>query len=161
MSMGEDRDRRLEDLYQEIILEHSRRPDHFGVLRDRTHHAQGRNPLCGDEIAVSVRIEKGRIGEIRFQGQACAIAKASASIMGANLEGRLIEEARTQVERFLETMRGRSGDGVYGTPDEMAALFGVRRFPARIKCATLGWLALLAALDQRDSVSTEDLEAKA
>lgn len=145
---------KLEDLYQEIILDHSRRLVHFGVLRERTHHADGRNPLCGDEIAVSVKIEKGFIEGIRFQGQACAIAKASASIMSGTMEGSTVDEARHCAERFLEVMRpvpcGPEGD----TPPEMAALMGVKRFPARVKCATLAWHAFLAALEDRGSVSS-------
>lgn len=159
--MSGDRDLSLEDLYQEIILEHSRRPDHFGVLRDRTHHANGRNPLCGDEIAVSLRIEKGRVEEVCYQGQACAIAKASASIMGGTLQGCLVEEARAKAGRFLEAMRSDSSERAEDKTTEMAALIGVRRFPARVKCAVLGWQAFLAALDKRDSVSTEDVEAPA
>jgi nitrogen fixation NifU-like protein len=148
----------LEDLYQEIILENSRRPENFGVLKDRTHHADGRNPLCGDEIAVSLRVDGGQIEEIRFQGQACAIAKASASIMTRWLAGRPVEEAKARAERFLGVMRSDVGDEEITKNPELAALTGVKRFPARVKCAALAWRALLAAMEEQASATSEDTE---
>lgn len=148
---------RLEDLYQEIILEHSRSPHNFGPLKERSHFADGRNPLCGDEISISLRLADSEIETIRFQGQACAIAKASASIMTDLLDGLTKERAVERARAFLLSIHG---DSVGNLPEanELSALLGIKRFPSRIKCATLPWRAFLAAIDGKSQASSEGVE---
>ena len=146
----------LQDLYQEIILDHNKRPRNFGPLEGATHHAEGNNPLCGDEIEVSLRVEDDRVAEIRFQGQGCAISKASASLMTIDLKGRTLEEAHAEVQRVISMLTDASADPLnLDEIGDLASLQGVRRFPARIKCATLSWHAFEAAVEGRDGVSTE------
>lgn len=145
----------IEDLYQEIILEHNKRPRNFGPLAGFTHRADGRNPLCGDEIKVVLRMEGDRIAAVHFQGQGCAISKASASMMTEAVAGRTAAEARAMAGRLLAALRPHGEDLVLERDGELAALLGVRKFPARIKCATLAWHALLCALEGGSSVSTE------
>jgi nitrogen fixation NifU-like protein len=146
----------LDDLYQEIILDHNRRPRNFGVLKDATHHADGHNPLCGDEITVFAHIEGDRIAEITFDGQGCAISKASGSLMTQRLKGRTLAEAR-EIMRDVRTLLTVPEDA---EPDleklgDIAALAGVRKFAVRVKCATLAWHTLEAALEGKADVSTE------
>lgn len=145
----------IEELYQEIILEHNRHPRHFGPLADATHRADGLNPLCGDEITVFLKVEDSRIAEIAFQGQGCAISKASASMMTELLAGLPVEAVRPEVERIIGAFRPGGPDLLLDADGEVASLLGVRSFPARIKCATLAWHAVLCALDGIESVSTE------
>jgi nitrogen fixation NifU-like protein len=135
----------LHDLYQEIILDHNKRPRHYGALAHATHSAEGYNPLCGDKIEVFLRIDDDRIADIRFECASCAICKASASIMTVALDGKSLDEAestRSEVERILTT----DTEVTLDTQGELAALAGVRKFPARIKCATLPWHTYQAAL---------------
>jgi nitrogen fixation NifU-like protein len=145
----------IEDLYQEIILEHNKRPRNFGPLADSTHQADGRNPLCGDELKISLKLENGRIAAIHFLGQGCAISKASASMMTEAVSGRTVEEAKKTAAKVLDAFKSQGEELVLEEDGELAALLGVRQFPARIKCATLAWHALLAALEGSRSVSTE------
>ena len=135
----------LHTLYQEIILDHNKRPRHYGALATATHNAEGYNPLCGDKVSVFVQIQSDRIVSLRFQCASCAICKASASIMMEVLQGHSIAEAdaiREEAERLL------TSDSCVTTDydSEMAALSGVRNFPARIKCAILPWDTLVNAL---------------
>ena len=135
----------LNNLYQEIILEHNKRPRHYGVLAGATHNAVGYNPLCGDRVSVFVQIQSNRVVSLRFQCASCAICKASASIMVEALQGQSILEAgviREQAERLLTSDSSVTID----CDGEMAALSGVRKFPARIKCAILPWDTLVNAL---------------
>jgi nitrogen fixation NifU-like protein len=128
----------LHDLYQEIILDHNKHPRHYGALAAATHRAEGYNPLCGDKVEVYLQIKDGRITDIRFECASCAICKASASMMAEALNGQSLEEAtllREAVERILKTETGATVEH----EGEIAALAGVRKFPARIKCATLPW----------------------
>jgi nitrogen fixation NifU-like protein len=145
----------IEDLYQDIILEHNKRPRNFGPLAGATCKADGRNPLCGDELQVSLKLEDGRISGIHFTGQGCAISKASASMMTEAISGRTVERARAMARKVLDALGPHGGDLILERDGEVAALLGVRKFPARVKCATLAWHALLCALDGGDSVSTE------
>ncbi|HSH09669.1 MAG TPA: SUF system NifU family Fe-S cluster assembly protein [Oceanipulchritudo sp.] len=145
----------IEDLYQEIILDHNKRPRNFGPLVGFTHRADGHNPLCGDEIKVSLVLSGDRIEKIHFQGQGCAISKASASMMTEAISGKRVEEARAIAERVISALKPYGEDLVLERDGDLAALLGVRKFPARIKCATLGWHALICALDRESSVSTE------
>ena len=144
----------LHDLYQEIILDHNKRPRHYGALAHATHSAEGYNPLCGDKIEVFFRIDDDRIADIRFECASCAICKASASIMTVALDGKSLDEAestRSEVERILTT----DTEATLDTQGELAALAGVRKFPARIKCATLPWHTYQAALRGEAKAVTE------
>lgn len=146
------------DLYQDIILEHNKRPHHFGVLADATHRADGHNPMCGDEVEVFLKVVEDRVVDVTFQGEGCAISKASASIMTDTLRGLRLPEVQAKLTEVHGILTG-SGE-VPGLDEvgELAALAGVRRFPARIKCATLAWHAVDAALKGKAETSTE-LEA--
>lgn len=145
----------LRELYQEIILDHYRKPRNFGPLEGANHQAAGHNPLCGDQCKVSLKVEPdGGIEEIHFEGAGCAISTASASLMTEAVRGRSVAEARKLFQRFhdLLTHKGEP-DGELG---ELEALAGVRDLPVRIKCATLPWHTLKAALEGHGGdVSTE------
>lgn len=146
----------LFELYQEIILDHNKRPRNFRAMEDHTHCAEGNNPLCGDEISVFVKLEGDRIADISFQGEGCAISRASASLMTTELKGKTVDEAKEELARVTGMFKGDDETPVsledYGN---IASLSGVRRFPARIKCATLAWHALDAAIEGKGEASTE------
>ena len=146
----------LTDLYQEVILDHNRRPRNFGPLDGANRDAKGHNPLCGDRLTLAVRVDGDRIAEIRFEGSGCAISKASASLMTEAVKGRPVAETEQLFRAFhdLVTSDPRS------TPDtsalgKLAVFGGVREFPVRVKCATLCWHTLRSALDDGNAVSTE------
>ena len=145
----------LRDLYQEVILDHNRRPRNFGALPSANHQAEGYNPLCGDKVTVFLDLEGGRIQDIAFQGAGCAISTASASLMTEALKGRTAEEAREIFQGFhglVTTGEGEDSEDL----GKLAVFSGVREFPMRVKCATLAWHTLLAALDEKSQpVSTE------
>lgn len=142
----------LDDLYQTLILEHNRSPRNFRDLAHPTGRAEGRNPLCGDAFAVSVRVADGAITDIGFSGQGCAISKASASMMTTAVRGKTLAEARELFNRFHGVVTGKPvGDdaeraSVRRVLGCLSAFSGVAAFPIRVKCATLAWHALLAAL---------------
>ena len=144
----------LRELYQETILEHSRKPRNYGELPSANHKAEGFNPLCGDHYTVFVNVEDGAIAEISFHGAGCAISKASASMMTQILKGKSTEEAEALFGRFHDLVTGSGGE-----PEalgKLAAFAGVSEFPLRVKCATLAWHAMRAALrGDQDAVSTE------
>ena len=149
----------LRDLYQETILDHGKNPRNFGKLDDANHEAQGHNPLCGDRLTVFVKTEGGRISEVTFEGNGCAISMASASLMGEALKGMPIDEADRVFRSFHELVTAESD----GTPVEdlgkLVVFSGVREFPVRVKCATLAWHTLRAALENQKGetlVSTEE-----
>ena len=142
----------LRDLYQEIILDHSRSPRNSGCLERPSGEARGDNPLCGDRITVQVRVEDERVVDIRFEARGCAISIASASMMTELIKGRNVTEARTAFEDFIARVTGSDGDDGLG---ELSALMGVRKFPARVKCATLPWHTFDAALQGGGEVTTE------
>lgn len=146
----------LRDLYQEVILEHSKAPRNFRELPEANHKAEGYNPLCGDHFTVYLNIEGDAIRDIAFQGSGCAISKASASMMTQILKGKTREEAASMFERFHRLVTGSSGS--QGKPEELgklAVFSGVSEFPVRVKCATLAWHTLQAALTGKQTVSTE------
>ncbi len=145
----------LHELYQEVILEHHKRPRNFRALPQCSHRAAGHNPLCGDEVEVYLAVRDGRIAEVTFQGQGCAISRASASLMTEVLTGKRIEEAHKVFAQVKDALTGNAPEAGMDEIGELAALQGVRRFPARIKCATLPWHAFEAALDGTRRVSTE------
>jgi nitrogen fixation protein NifU and related proteins len=145
----------LRDLYQEVILDHNRRPRNFGPLPAANRRAEGYNPLCGDKVTVFLDVEDGRIRDVAFQGSGCAISTASASLMTEALKGRTVEAARTLFEDFHDMVTTGAGEG---SPElgKLAVFGGVREFPMRVKCATLAWHTLLAALEEKDQpVTTE------
>ncbi|HMA17865.1 MAG TPA: SUF system NifU family Fe-S cluster assembly protein [Thermoanaerobaculia bacterium] len=148
----------LRDLYQEVILDHSKRPRNFGELAGANRRAEGYNPLCGDRETVFVRLENGVLKDVGFRGAGCAISTASASMMTDSLKGKTLEEADALFERFHDLITGNDGRTKPGEPDlgKLAVFSGVREFPVRVKCATLPWHTLKAALAGEDkTVSTE------
>jgi nitrogen fixation NifU-like protein len=144
----------LQDLYQEVILDHNRRPRNFRAL-EGGRKAEGFNPLCGDRLTVYVRVDDGVIVDAGFQGSGCAISKASASLMTEAVKGKTAAEAIALLGRFQEMITGRP-DSPVDQLGKLAALAGVRQFPVRVKCASLAWHTLHAALRATDEVvSTE------
>lgn len=147
----------LSDLYQDIILGHNKRPHNFGDLEPHTHEAEGYNPLCGDRLHVHVRDKDGRLEAVNFTGQGCAISKASASIMTDSVKGLDRPAVEQKIAEVLEILTGKDEPKVdLFEQGDIAALVGVRKFPPRVKCATLAWHTLAAALeDKPEAVSTE------
>lgn len=135
----------LHDLYQEIILDHNKRPRHYGVLAEYTHTAEGYNPLCGDKLNVYVKISGDQIEAIQFEAASCAICKASASMMMEALSGKTLDEAASSQKRVAELLTT-DIEADMAADGELAALVGVRKFPARVKCATLPWHTFESAL---------------
>jgi len=148
----------VRELYQEVILDHSRRPRNYGEPPECNHCAHGENPLCGDKITVFLTIKDGVVEKAAFDGRGCAISIASASLMTEMMTGMTVEDARDLFSRFHELV---AGDAVAAAADweeldKLAVLSGVRAFPVRVKCATLAWHTLNAALrDRADTISTE------
>ena len=136
----------LAAIYQELILDHYRRPRNKGALESADAEAERRNPLCGDEIVVQLAFEGDVVREARFTGRGCSISQASASMLTQALRGRTRAEADTLVRRFTALVHGDAEAGLDETLGELRALQGVARFPARIRCATLAWSALDEAL---------------
>ena len=155
MSIDATRDDfRLDDLYQEVILDHNRHPRNFRAIEGGCK-AEGFNPLCGDRLTVYLHIQDGVITDASFQGSGCAISKASASMMTESVKGKTTAEVEALFARF-QRMITAPADGTIDQLGKLAALAGVRQFPIRVKCATLAWHALHAALESRDdTVSTE------
>jgi len=146
----------LRGLYQEVILDHNRRPRNFGAIERPTHHADGHNPLCGDKLSLTLTVENGAIVNAMFQGSGCAISKASASLMTDAIKGKSVAEADTLFEAFHKMVTTPMDQ----EPDEsavgkLAVFSGVREFPARVKCASLAWHTLKAALAGAEITSTE------
>jgi nitrogen fixation protein NifU and related proteins len=144
----------IDELYQEIILDHSKRPRNMGRLENATATAEGFNPLCGDKLTLALRLENGVIKDVRFVGCGCAISTASASLMTEVLKGRTKEDAEKLFERFHQLLTSDSAEAA--DLGKLAVFSGVREFPARVKCATLAWHTLKAALENPgEKVSTE------
>lgn len=136
----------LEELYQSVILDHNRSPRNFRKLDDATSQAEGRNPLCGDVYQVWLKLDGDRIADASFQGQGCAISKASASLMTQAVKGKTVGEVRELFDRFHGVVTGvETGRSL---PNKLDVFQGVRAFPIRVKCATLSWHAMKAALNQ-------------
>jgi len=136
----------LDELYQSVILDHNRAPRNFRRLDDANAHAEGRNPLCGDQFEVWARVEDDVIREVTFEGQGCAISKASASMMTQAITGKTVAEAEELFARFHGVLTGVESGKL---PSKLEVFKGVSAFPIRVKCATLSWHALKAALAQR------------
>ena len=139
----------LRELYQEVILDHSRHPRHFGTLAGATHTGEGYNPLCGDRVKVHLAIDgSGRIAEIKFEGKGCAISQASASLMTDMLVGRTVAEAEKLMSGFLHLVKGEDASDLVGDDRErLNVMAGVSAFPMRVKCATLAWHTMKSALE--------------
>lgn len=144
------------ELYQQVILEHNKKPRNFGKLEPCTHQAHGLNPLCGDDIEVSLVLQDGLVQEIKFQGHGCAISQASSSLMTVNVKGKSLEEALTMVEQFREMIRGSLDPATDVHILGKLTLFqGVKDLPSRVKCAVLPWATLHSALEGEAMASTE------
>ena len=142
-------DQSLRELYQEVILDHSRHPRHFGPLEQATHKAEGYNPLCGDRVTVMLVLNpQGRVADIKFEGKGCAISQASASMMTEMLAGRSLAEAEKLMEGFLHLVKGEEAPGL-AAPDRerLDVMSGISEFTMRVKCALLPWTALTEAME--------------
>jgi len=143
-------------LYQEVILDHNKKPRNFGALTDANRRAEGHNPVCGDHISVSLHVEEGRIEGIAFQGRSCAICKASASLMTTNVKGKTVAEAETLIQEFRDMATGKLD--TQAQPHHLGRLSvfaGVSELPSRVKCAILPWHTLHAAFESVGSTTTE------
>ena len=134
----------LDELYQSVILDHNKSPRNFRKLADASAHAEGRNPLCGDHFDIWVRLQGDVIEDVSFEGQGCAISKASASMMTQAVKGKTVSEARALFDRFHEVVTGTATGAL---PGKLEVFRGVSAFPIRVKCATLSWHAMKAALE--------------
>jgi nitrogen fixation protein NifU and related proteins len=146
----------LSGLYQEVILDHSKRPRNFRVLADATARAEGYNPLCGDRLTLYLRLEGDKISDIAFKGSGCAISTASASILTETLKGRTRAEAETLFESFHDLVTGKGGAAK--DLGKLAVFSGVSEFPARVKCATLSWHTMKSALAGHSVTATTESE---
>ncbi len=147
----------LRELYQQVILDHNKTPRNFGELVTANRSQEGYNPLCGDHLHVHLHLENDRIEDIRFEGSGCAISKASASLMTVALKGKGIDEAQVLFAQFRDMVMTDAAEPVDEEKlGKMAIFSGVREFPMRVKCATLAWHTMKAALEgEETSVSTE------
>jgi len=151
-------DNELRELYQQVILDHNKSPRNFKILEHANHFAEGYNPLCGDKIDIYLQVEDNIVKDISFQGQGCAISKASASLMSSLVKGKSLEEAEKIFTKFHDLITGKLGDN----PDieelgKLAVFTGVKEFPSRVKCASLAWHTMRSALNnnQETKVTTE------
>jgi nitrogen fixation NifU-like protein len=147
----------LRELYQEVILDHNRRPRNFSALDGANRSAEGYNPLCGDRLTVYLDVQDGVVRRVAFEGAGCAISKASASMMTDSVKGKTVEEAERMFREFQAMVTTPADEEPpVGNLGKLAVFAGVREFPARVKCASLAWHTLHAALKQADAlVSTE------
>lgn len=151
----------LRELYQEVILDHGRTPRNFGAPSGANHHANGHNPLCGDRVTVHLKLKDDKVEDVGFEGSGCAISMASTSLMTEVLKGKTVAEAHALFHRFHDLLTGSNdseGDAAVDADDfeRLMVLAGVREYPMRVKCATLGWHTMEAAIgNEADKVSTE------
>ena len=145
----------LSDLYQEILLEHNRRPRNFRTLEDATHHADGFNPLCGDEISLQLRVDEETVGDVGFQGHGCAISRASASLLTQAVKGGSTFDAMAMFDEFHRMLTEPEAELDYDLLGDLEMLAGVIAYPTRIKCAILAWHTLKAAMDGEGVATTE------
>jgi len=147
----------LEDLYREVILDHNKNPRNFGELADADRAVEGVNPLCGDKMTLFVKLDDGRISDIRFKGTGCAISVASSSLMTERIRGATIDEALRMFDTVHHMLTDTElDDDAIAELGKLAALSGVREYPSRVKCASLAWHALKSALcGAHEAVSTE------
>ena len=147
----------LRELYQEVILDHNKHPRNFHKMPDANRTIEGYNPLCGDHYTIFLKLNNNIIEDVSFEGAGCAISKASASVMSSIVKGMTIEEAEVLFEKFHKLVTGElDAEGEIETLGKLAAFSGVSEFPARVKCASLAWHTLHAALQSKEqTVSTE------
>jgi nitrogen fixation NifU-like protein len=148
----------LRELYQDVILDHSRHPRHFGALAGATHVGEGYNPLCGDRVKIYLSLDgRNRIADIKFEGKGCAISQASASLMTDMLVGRSLDEAEKLMRGFLHLVKGESNPGELDVDDRerLEVMAGVSAFPMRVKCATLAWHTMKSALEGGGTAKAE------
>ncbi len=153
----------LQELYQSVILDHNRKPRNFGELPDANRSADGKNPLCGDEVHVALVVEDDVIREVKFTGHGCAISKASASLMTAAVKGKSPAEAESLFQRFHALVLGQNGETAENGKalGQLVVFSGVSRFPVRVKCASLAWHTLKAALERTTEVPVAAASAAA
>jgi len=142
-------------LYQEVILDHNRKPRNYGALEHASHHAEGHNPLCGDHISVALDVDGERIDAVAFQGESCAICKASASMMTVAVKGKTRADAETLIQEFRDMATGKLDLAGPHHIGRLTVFAGVRDLPTRVKCAILPWHTLHAALNSVTSTTTE------
>jgi nitrogen fixation NifU-like protein len=144
------------ELYQQVILEHNKKPRNFGRLEPHTHHADGHNPLCGDKLELTLFVKDGVVVDLKFQGQGCAIDVASASLMTTTVKGKTLEEIQRLGDQFRAMVRGEL-DPVHDRNDlgKLSLFQGVKDLPVRVKCAVLPWATLHSALEGEAIASTE------
>ncbi len=145
------------ELYQQVILDHNKKPHNFGKLEKPTHFAEGYNPLCGDHLQIYLNIDPaGKITDIAFEGSGCAISKASASMMTTSLKGKTVDEAKKLFDEFHQLVIGKLDPNQKETSLGKLSIFsGIWQYPARVKCAILSWYAMKGALNNIQSISTE------
>jgi nitrogen fixation NifU-like protein len=143
-------DNALRELYQEVILDHSRHPRHYGAMQNASHKAEGYNPLCGDKVTVYLQLgADGRVAEIQFEGKGCAISQASASMMVDMLKGRTAAEADRLMQGFLHLVKGEdASDLPEDDRERLEVMGGISAFPMRVKCATLAWHTYKNAVEE-------------
>ena len=150
----------MNELYQEVILDHSKRPRHFSEMPGASHQADGHNPLCGDRITVYLKVEGDVIEDVSFQGAGCSISTASASMMTDALRGKTVDEAKDLFDRFHRLVTSDPSHAAENAPagselGKLAVFSGVCEFPMRVKCASLSWHTMKAALEGEAGASTE------
>ena len=146
----------LSELYQQVILDHNKKPRNFRKLENANHTADGYNPLCGDQLTVYLDLEDGLVKDVGFEGSGCAISKAAASMMTQAVKGKSKEQAENLFNEFHSMVTGELNEETEENNLGNLKIFaGVREFPVRVKCATLAWHTLHAALNKQDQVSTE------
>jgi nitrogen fixation protein NifU and related proteins len=148
----------IKGLYQEVILDHSKKPRNFRVLEEADHRAEGYNPLCGDRVTIYVKLENGRISDLSFQGSGCAISTSSASLLTEALKGKTLDEAGSLFKKFHALVTGEANGNLAedASLGKLAVFSGVAEFPVRVKCATLAWHTLRSALKgEKATVTTE------
>ena len=145
----------LRELYQDVILDHSKHPRHFGPLPEATHHAEGHNPLCGDRVKINLILDANdKIDAIKFEGKGCAISQASASMMTDMVVGRTVAEAEKLMGGFLHLVKGEDATELKGDDrEQLDVMAGVSAFPMRVKCATLAWHTMKSALENGAAVT--------
>ncbi len=145
----------LSELYQQVILDHNKKPRNFRKPELFNRSAQGHNPLCGDQLTVYLQLDNGIITDVAFEGSGCAISKAAASMMTQTLKGKSTDETEKLFSGFHQMVTGDSDDDVSENLGNLRIFSGVREFPVRVKCATLPWHTFKAALENKEVVSTE------
>ena len=146
----------LDELYQEVILDHNKSPRNFRAIENANRRAQGYNPLCGDQVTVYLKLENGIIKDIGFQGSGCAISKASASMMTAELKGKTETEAHELFNNVHRMLTGESSQNSGEKVGKLAILSGVCKFPARVKCASLAWHTVNSALKGGEEIASTE-----